>query len=614
MKTEQIGGLVLKMKCTNCGAECKDTQTFCLNCGTPLHTDQKLNDIEAELANNVGAMLDAFDDEEEEDIEDFSVKFDETVFEEEALKVQKELRVDNIYSGSKKSSSEEEGEDEWEYDEDKYFDDMQIEDVIKEDLPKSEKKEKKTEKKIKKKKKSKKKAVIITIVVLIVLAVGIAGGIYILDNVHFNLTSYEDYYRVALKEYDKEDYNTALKDAQSALRKAQKAYETAGDNEDKKETASKNLVQVRELINDIYEKTNRTDDTYAENMLDIVKLDTSLSEYFVKLAKYYSDNKPPKVLTDFLRTIDDDNTAVQEALKDYIIPVPEADKESGQYSAQFAVTLACEENSTIRYTVDGQDPSTHGIEYTEPIKITAFRTAEDTDTEKGVTVLKAITVNSSQVESKIKEFHYEIILSSAEPVVTPDSGYYTEYTEIKIEVPQGSKCYYTIAEGSVKPADPNETSELYIADESQVPEGQKYKPLQMPRGTHIMKFVIIDEYGIVSDIAMRSYNLEIPRHVSLNEAQNRVNDMLIAENIINAEGKNAANNIVKAEWDETVIVDNNEYYVVYAVERTEAGEEISRTMYLVDSYDSAKNVIKDVKYENGQYIIPEETPENRAGA
>jgi len=599
------------MKCTNCGAECKETQTFCLNCGTPLHTDQKLNDIEAELANNVGAMLDAFEDDEEDDIEDFTVKFDETVFEEEALKVQKELQVDNIYSGSsRKSALEEEGEEEWEYDEDKYFDDMQIEDVIEEDLPESEHKEKKSRKKTKKKKKNKKKAVIISVVVLIVLAIGIAGGIYILDNMHFNLTSYEDYYRIASREYGREDYNIALKDAESALRKAQRAYETAGDDEDKKTAAAKNLVQVRELISNIYEKTSRTDDTYAENMLEIVRLDTSLSEYFVKLAKYYSDNKPPKVLTDFLRTVEDDNTAVQEALKDYIIPVPAADKESGQYSAQFAVTLTCEENSTIRYTVDGEDPSTHGIQYTEPIKITAFRTKDDTDTEKGITVLKAITVNSNQVESKVKEFRYEVVLSSAEPVVTPDSGYYTDYTEIKIDVPQGSKCYYTIAEGSVKPADPDSTSELYIADESQVPEGQTYKPLQMPRGTHIMKFVIIDEYGIASDIAVRSYNLEIPRNVSLNEAQNRVDELLLAENIVNAEGKNAANNIVKAEWDETIIVDNNEYYVVYAVEKTEAGEEISRTMYLVDSYDSTKKVIRDAKYENGQYVIPEQTPEN----
>ena len=595
------------MKCTNCGAECKDTQTFCLNCGTPLHTDQRLNEIEAELANNVGAMLDAFDDDDEDEIEDFVVKFDESVFEDEALKVQKELQVDNIYSGSRKTAQEEGTEEEWEYDEDKYFDNMQMEDVIEDDLQESRQREKKNKKSTKKKKKNKKKIVIICVVVVIILAVGIAGGIYILDNMHFNLTSYEDYYKIASKEYDKEDYNAALKDSQSALRKAQRAYETAGDDEDKKEAAEKKLVQVRELINDIYEKTQKTDDDYADNMLEIVQLDNSLSEYFVKLAKYYSDNKPPKVLTDFLRTVEDDNTAVIEALKDYIVPVPTADKESGSYSAQFAVTLASNDNSVIWYTVDGRDPSTYGVKYTEPIKITAFRTADDTNTEKGVTVLKAITINSDQVESKVKEFTYEVVLSSAEPIVTPDSGYYTDYTEIKIDVPQGSKCYYTIAEGSAKPADPNETSELYIADESQVPEGGKYKPLQIPRGTHIMKFVIIDEFGIASDIAVRSYNLEIPRNVSLNDAEKRVDDMLLTENIVNAEGKNAANNIVKAEWDETIIVDNNEYYIVYAVEKTEAGEEVSRTMYLVDSYNKDRKVIKDVKYENGQYVIPEDT-------
>ena len=55
-----------------------------------------------------------------------------------------------------------------------------------------------------------------------------------------------------------------------------------------------------------------------------------------------------------------------------------------------------------------------------------------------MTTLKAITINADKVESKVEEFTYEIVLSSAEPVVTPDSGVYTDYTEIKVEVPQGS--------------------------------------------------------------------------------------------------------------------------------------------------------------------------------
>ena len=599
------------MKCTKCGAECKDTQKFCLNCGTPLHAEQKINEIEAELANNVGAMLDDFE-EDDDDFEDFVVELDESVFEEEAFRVQKELQVDQIYSGSrKKTDMEEEDEEDWEYDEDKYFDDMQMEEVLEEDLPESGQEKESTGKNQKKKNKNKKKIAITCSVVAIVLAIAIGGGIYLLNNVHFNLTSYDDYYRMASKEYKKEDYSTALKDAQSALRKAQRAYDAASDD-DKKKEAKENILQVRELIHDIYEKTDKIDDDYADNMLEIIALDDSLSEYYVKLAKYYNDNKQPKVLTDFLRTIDDDNTEVAEALKDYIVPVPQADRESGQYSAQFAVTLTCEEGSSIWYTIDGQDPSTHGIQYTEPVKITDFRTGEDTNTENGVTVLKAITINANKVESKVKEYTYEVVLSSAEPEVTPDSGLYTEYTEIKVNVPQGSKCYYTIGDGSVKPADPDENSALYIANETEVPAGEKYEPLQMQRGTHIMKFVIIDEYGIASDIAVRSYNLEIPRNVSLNDAEKRVDDMLLSENIVNAEGKNASNNTVKAEWEETIIVDNDEYYVVYAVEKNDAGQEISRTMYLIDSYDKERDIIRDAKYENGQYVIPDPESETTA--
>ncbi len=55
-----------------------------------------------------------------------------------------------------------------------------------------------------------------------------------------------------------------------------------------------------------------------------------------------------------------------------------------------------------------------------------------------------------------------------------------------------------------------------------------------------MKFVLIDEYGIASEVAVRSYNLEVKRNISLNEAENLVNTLLHTENIINEEGKNEA--------------------------------------------------------------------------
>ncbi len=86
-------------------------------------------------------------------------------------------------------------------------------------------------------------------------------------------------------------------------------------------------------------QTDKIDDDYADHILQLVQLDTSLSDYFVKLAKYYSENKPPKVLTDFLRTISDDNEDVIKALKKYIVPVPSSDKPSGSYSHSLRLPL-----------------------------------------------------------------------------------------------------------------------------------------------------------------------------------------------------------------------------------------------------------------------------------
>ena len=279
------------MKCEKCGMVCKDTQKFCLNCGNPLHPEEP-EDIQEQLANSVGELLDGFDDDDDDDEDDFRVELDESMFEDEAVKVQKELQVENIYS---RERAEEESE--WEYDEDKYFDDM-MEGVPggEEELysqGKSEKQEKKKQKPASqktKKKKKKKKILITCIVVLIILGAAVGGGYYILDNIHFNLTSFDDYYRLASKEVKRKDYKTALNDAESALKKAQKAYEKA-EKDSKKEEAKEELVKVRKLISNIYEQTDKIDDDYADNILQLVQLDTSLSDYFVKLAKYYSENK-----------------------------------------------------------------------------------------------------------------------------------------------------------------------------------------------------------------------------------------------------------------------------------------------------------------------------------
>ena len=46
------------MKCNKCGEEYKENQAFCLRCGNPIHVVPDFNLIEAELANDVGALMD----------------------------------------------------------------------------------------------------------------------------------------------------------------------------------------------------------------------------------------------------------------------------------------------------------------------------------------------------------------------------------------------------------------------------------------------------------------------------------------------------------------------------------------------------------------------------
>ena len=53
------------MKCEKCGMVCKDTQKFCLNCGNPLHPEEP-EDIQEQLANSVGELLDGFDDDDDD--------------------------------------------------------------------------------------------------------------------------------------------------------------------------------------------------------------------------------------------------------------------------------------------------------------------------------------------------------------------------------------------------------------------------------------------------------------------------------------------------------------------------------------------------------------------
>lgn len=179
-------------------------------------------------------------------------------------------------------------------------------------------------------------------------------------------------------------------------------------------------------------------------------------------------------------------------------------------------------------------------------------------------------------------YTYNIKLTgSGAPVLTPSGGAYTDYTIIKVEVPEGGKAYYTW-DGS-KPT-------------SQSTEYDDAKGIEMLRGINILKVLIIDKYGIESEVANESYNLQIARVINANEAITLVQE--------EAEKTAEEGITVTASYETLTVIDNQEYYIISASYKDESGVETAKTVYAVNTYDKTLEKAMD---ENGKYSIEKET-------
>lgn len=529
------------MKCNKCGEECKENQAFCLKCGNPIQVVPDFNLIEAELASNIGELMDEIDHEEKpgEDIDDIDIK--EVQINDMELKLVDISRhsQDNGADGRTKIIGD-------------------ISHMIRDEIPEEQEisgqssdsidRESQNDNK-KPIKNSKKKIAIISAVVVLVLALAVGIFIIVAKSVERTATSYEEYYNMAAGAYEKLNTDSALENAELALSKA-------SNNSEK--------LKARELIYNIHVLSGEKGQDYCDNLEGIIELGTQNAEYYSALAKYYDENEKYTNLTELIRGVDDE--IILSSLEEYIVKEPSADFQSGDYTSYMAVTLTADEGYTIYYTTDSRNPSNYGEKYSEPIQIT----------KEGESIIKAIAVNEKGVESKIVTFTYNITLSGSNaPVITPSGGAYSEYTKIKVEVPEGGKAYYTW-DGT----DPTEQSQEYTQE------------IDMKRGINILKVIVIDKYGIASDIAQQSYNLQIPRVLSLNDAVK-----LIEEEAGKSleEGDSAS-----VSYDNTVVIDNDEYYIIYAAVSDSEGNEKSMTIYAVNTYDKS---IKKAIDENGQYVI-----------
>lgn len=522
------------MKCSKCGEEVIENQGFCLKCGNPIQLDPDFNSIESELASSVLELLE--EDEEDSKIEELS--------EEEAM-ITVDVPYDEINMEIKmvdinRNQSE------------KPLVKTEIKTDEKNDSNKKEPNSKREEKK-------KKKKLIITLsiiaaVILIALAVAL---VLVVHDINEKKTYDGNYERAVDAKYDKE-YDEAIEYALSAVRLA---------------TSNIEEVNARKLLKELYETVNKINDSYAENLYELIGLGETFQENYIALVSYYYDNEMYTKINDVVNKITDDS--IFDALSDYIPKAPVAEQESGEYTGYVVVKLTAEDGNKIFYTLNAENNLNAGVEYIDGVKILGEESAK----------LICYAVDENGVESKRTTYEYTIEDGKlAGPKVTPTSGTYTEFQLIEVDVPDGAKAYYT-TDGT----DPT-------------PESNEYtEPIIMPRGTSKFKFIVYDSFGLPTAITTESYNLKIPRSLSINDAIKVVEAKLVNDEIMDEE-YNTIYGTMKVAYEKTVIIGKDEFYIILATEYSSDDSIIGVIIYGVNSYDSS--IRTDIIDANGEYVLP----------
>ena len=148
----------------------------------------------------------------------------------------------------------------------------------------------------------------------------------------------------------------------------------------------------------------------------------------------------------FLEGWDDSGVAEAEFVITGKVAAPVISPEAGVYTQAQIVALECStEGATIRYTLDGSDPTVGSPEYTGPFEVSETAT------------IKAAAFLDGWDDSGVAEADFVITGKVAEPVISPEAGIYTEGQNVSIECStDGAAIRYTL-DGS----DPSEGSPEY---------------------------------------------------------------------------------------------------------------------------------------------------------
>lgn len=273
-----------------------------------------------------------------------------------------------------------------------------------------------------------------------------------------------------------------------------------------------------------------------------------------------------------------DNDAIRSSYQNLQAKAPEFGFEEGYYQEILPLKLSSNTAGTIYYTLDGSEPDESSTVYTAPIFL-----------DNGAYTVKAVFINQYGLVSDVVTKRYEIELQiPLAPEVETASGEYSSPTMIRINCEDGEAIYYTM-DGTT----PTDKSARYTG------------AIPMPLGSSTYCFAIIEEDGIVGEVAERSYSLQLHTDITVDMATVTVySEMLRTGRILSPEGYTAENGIYQYHFQYPMTVEGEDYYIFAELHADESGNSIrTGSYYAVQAYTCV--CYKLLMDENSNYSVAE---------
>ena len=232
------------------------------------------------------------------------------------------------------------------------------------------------------------------------------------------------------------------------------------------------------------------------------------------------------------------NAATRTAFYKYtadlsVVATPTFSPEAGTYNGTQNITIACAtEGATIRYTLDGTDPTDASTEYTAAIEVSANTTIKAKAWKNGLTASAVATA----------EYVITNYTPLDAPIFSPIAGTYTGAQQITISAVDGATIRYTL-DGT----DPIETSTEYTG------------AITITSSKTIKAKAWMDGY-LPSEVASAEYVIELPVltfNKLASHTQITTNDIYMIVDTTSGRALTSANGSTSAPTAVAVTIENN---------------------------------------------------------